>query len=295
MTENSTLASTGRPTGPTGYASETLVSIHRADLAAMDWPHDPSLYPPYLRAAIRKGIGLGEGAAYIPWIKVSNFGSHGTCSNFEGVRIERPFHFLSSKEATYFLLEERHPDTADIQEQYPILDLQSTMRLCAQLGVSHPHQGRFPAPFTIDFMVSRRTGSKSKPLARSIKMPSDLADPEVVKRLTIEHRWCTEVGIDWACVDTSEFTRELLSSLRFVRQWFVDRYTPREESATRFADAFQRGFEMATPLEDLIRKAAHRTRQHDGLSLFRYCAWSNLIKLDLRRPISLDHSVILLP
>lgn len=91
----------------------------------MDWPHDPCLYPSYLQAAIRKGIGLGEGAAYVPWIKVSDFGSCGSCSNFEGIRMDQPFHFLSSKEATYFLLEERSPDNADIQEQYPILDLQS--------------------------------------------------------------------------------------------------------------------------------------------------------------------------
>ncbi|MDM0081691.1 TnsA endonuclease N-terminal domain-containing protein [Variovorax sp. J31P179] len=261
----------------------------------MDWPHDPSLYPPYLQAAIRKGIGLGEGAAYVPWVKVPDFGSRGTCSNFEGIRIDRPYHFLSSKEATYFLLEERNPENSDIQEQYPILDIQSTMRLCAQLGVSHPYNGRAPRPFTIDFVISRRNGRKTTPLARSIKTPSDLADPETVQRLKVEHQWCSQVGIDWASVDTQHFTRELLSSLRFIRQWFVDRYTPREESAKRFAEAFQCGFEMATPLEELIQKAARRSRQRDGVSLFRYCAWSNLVKLDLRRPVSLDHSVILLP
>ena len=75
----------------------------------MDWPHDPSLYPPYLQSAIRKGIGLGEGAAYQSWIKTSNFPSRGTCSNFFGIKIPRTFHFLSSKEATNFLLEERNP------------------------------------------------------------------------------------------------------------------------------------------------------------------------------------------
>jgi hypothetical protein len=261
----------------------------------MDWPHDPSLYPPYLQAAIRRGIGLGEGPAYQPWIRTSDFGSRGTCSNFQGIKIDRPFHFLSSQEATYFLLEERNPDNEDIQEQHPILDVQSTMRLCARFGVEHIHQGRRPGPFTLDFVLSRRVASKLVPFARSIKPQKELLKPKVVGRLNIEYQWCSEVGIDWAWVDTSEFTPELLDSLRFIRQWFVDRHVPREVAARRFAEAFQRGFEMAAPLDELVRKAASRTRQRDGLSLFRYCAWSNLIRLDLRRPISLDHSVILLP
>ncbi|MDR6861446.1 TnsA endonuclease N-terminal domain-containing protein [Variovorax guangxiensis] len=260
----------------------------------MDWPHDPFLYPPYLQAAIRRGIGLGEGTAYQPWIRTSDFGSHGTCSNFKGIKISRPFHFLSSQEATYFLLEERNPENSDIQEQHPILDIQSTMQLCARFGVKHIYRGRYPGPFTIDFLLSRRVGSKSIPFARSIKPTKELLKSKVAGRLNIEYQWCLEVGIDWAWVDPSEFTPQLLSSLRFIRHWFVDRYTPREAPVKRFAEAFQHGFEMGTPLEELVRKAASRTRQLDGLSSFRYCAWSNLIRLDLRRPISLDHSVILL-
>lgn len=238
---------------------------------------------------------MGEGAAYQSWIKTSDLGSRGTCSNFEGIRINRPFHFLSSHEATYFLLEERKRENADIQEQYAILDIQSTMRLCAQFGVKHIYKGRYPAPFTIDFILSKRFGSNIVPYARSIKPPKELLKPKVVGRLNIEYQWCLEAWLDWAWVDTSEFTPELLSSLRFVRQWFVDRYTPNDATARRFADAFQRSFEMGTPLEELVQMAASRARQRDGLSLFRYCAWSDLIRLDLRRPISLDHSVILLP
>ena len=260
----------------------------------MDWPHDPSLYPPYLQSAIRKGIGLGEGAAYQSWIKTSNFPSRGTCSNFVGIRIRRPFHFLSSKEATNFLLEERNPENLDIQEQVPIFDIQSTMRLCARFGVDHIYRGRFPSPFTIDFVLTRRRGSKKVALARSIKTPKDLLKPKTAERLNIEYQWCSEVDIDWAVVDTSEFTPELLSSLRFIRQWFVDRYEPNEAIAVRFADAFQHGFEFGTPLDELIRKTASRTRLKDGVSLFKYCAWANLIRVDLHRPISLDVSIILL-
>jgi len=261
----------------------------------MDWPHDPSLYPPHLQTAVSRGIGLGEGAAYQPWIKTTSFGSKGTCSNFIGIKIRRPFHFLSSKEATNFLLEERNPENVDIQEQMPIFDIQTTMRLCAEFGVEHTHQGRFPTPFTIDFVLTKRIDRRRASFARSIKTAEDLLKPKVKSRLNIEYQWSAEVNLDWASVDTREFTPELLSNLRFIRQWFVDRYEPRPEASARFAEAFQHGFELGTPLEELIHKAASRTRLSDGVSLFRYGAWSNLIRVDLRRPISLDSSIILLP
>ncbi|WP_179106821.1 TnsA endonuclease N-terminal domain-containing protein [Variovorax sp. KK3] len=260
----------------------------------MDWPHDPSLYPTYLRPRVRRGFGLGEGAAYQPWIRVRDFGSKGTCSNFKGVKIRRPFHFLSSLEATNYLLLERDPDVLDIREQYPILDLKSTLQLCAQHKIKHGKRSGFPEPFTIDFMVTRREAYGTSIQAQSIKSAADRRLPKVQERLNIEYQWCKEVGVPWACVETEDFTKQLLRNLRFIRRWFVDRYDPNEESAQRFADAFARSYQLGTPLTELIRMAGSRCcYRHTAENLFQYCAWTNLLKVDLRRPISLNHSVVL--
>lgn len=263
----------------------------------MDWPRDLSLYPPYWHSWLKRGFGFGEGASYQPWIRVRDFGSKGSSSNFTGIKIDRPFHFLSSLEATYYLLLERSPDVVDIQEQYPVLDLRGTLRLCAENQLRHPYKGHFPRPVTIDFVVSRRVGARIIPEARSIKTVADAEKATVRARLGIEHQWCAQAGIDWAYIDTIEFTEELLSNLRFMRRWFLDRYVPELDAAQPYADAFNASVEVGTPLEDLIPIAAFRARRRirDAENLFRYCAWSNLIRLDLRRPLALNHPVILLP
>lgn len=214
-----------------------------------------------------------------------------------GIKVPRRFECLSSLETIFLYQAEREPDVLDIQEQFPILDLASTLRLCAQLHVKHTRRGRYPEPFTIDFILTRQRANTRIAQARSIKTPADRAKPEVTQRLNVEYQWSNEIELDWAIVETEDFTEDLLSSLRFIRRWFEDRFTPNKESASRFSDAFNRGYEVGTPLSDLIDTAARRsrTKAEVALSQFQYCAWSNQIRLDVRRPVGLDRSIVLLP
>lgn len=262
----------------------------------MKWPRNLSLYPSYWHNLLARGFGLGEGTDYLPWTRVRDFNSKGTSSNFRGIKVPRVYHFFSSLEATYYLLLEREPDIEDIQEQYPILDIHSILRLCALHHVKPRYVGRFPAPFTIDFIVTRRKQSRHLVEARSIKTSKDLEKPSVRRRQAIEHEWCCGVGIDWAYVDTSAFDKQLLSNLRFIRRWFVNRYVPQPHAADSFADAFHRVVEFGTPMDELIKAAAAKSRRRvcDAQNLFRYCAWSNRIRLDLNRPLALNRSIILL-
>jgi hypothetical protein len=114
---------------------------------AIDWARDPSRYPPYLRTRIRGGFGLGEGASYKPWLRIRDVPSQGTSASPTGIRITREFQLLSSLEETYYFLLERDPHVVDIREQFPILDLSATMRLCAQHGVEHTFRKGHPDPF----------------------------------------------------------------------------------------------------------------------------------------------------
>lgn len=263
----------------------------------MNWPSDLSLYPTYLHSRLRRGIGLGEGVTYKPWLTVRAVGSQGSSPNIMGIKIPRRFECLSSYETTYLYLLEREPEVLDIQEQFPILDLSATLRICSHLHVKHTRRGRYPDPFTIDFILTRERAKARITQARSIKTPADRAKPGVAQKLNVEYQWSNEIGLDWAVVETDEFTPDLLSSLRFIRRWFEDRFTPNSESAKRFSDAFNRGYEVGTPLSQLVDAAARRSRTKAdvALSQFQFCAWSNRIRLDVRRPVGLDHSVVLLP
>lgn len=64
----------------------------------------------------------------------------------------------------------------------------------------------------------------------------------------------------------------------------------------RFAATFRREFRVGVPLKDLIEATASRGNfpQKDAQNQFQYCAWANLIRIDLHRPVSLNNSVVLL-
>lgn len=261
----------------------------------MYWKPNPDLYPPYLRARIRRGRGVGQGLGYRPWLKVRDVPSQGTSSSVSGIHLRRTYQLLSEHEAIYFFLTERRPSVIDIQEQWPILDIDQTLKLCAQSGVRHSYRGAYPEPFTIDFLITEMIDGEVKCRAASIKTPEDAADPEVRQRLAVELAWCRERGIPWSLVDTSAFNRTLLANLRFLRAWFVNHYKPNFESVALFTQQFQVSYGTNILLDELIERVA--TRLHLASSLarntFLYCAWSGRIKVSFQHPLSLNQPLTL--
>jgi len=261
----------------------------------MHWKPNPDLYPPYLRARIRRGRGVGYGLRYVPWLKNRDVPSQGTSSSVSGIHVRRPYHLLSELEATYFFLMERRPSTIDIQEQWPILDIDQTLKLCAQSGVRHPYQGSYPKPFTLDFLITETIDDKIRCRAASIKTPEDAANPLIRQRLAIELAWCREHGIPWTLVDTSAFDRTLLANLRFLRAWFVNHYEPDPDSVELFAQQFAVSYSTNILLDELIRGVAKRLRLtiHLATNTFLYCAWSDHITVSLQHPLSLNQPLTL--
>lgn len=261
----------------------------------MEWPPELSFYPKYLHPRIKKGFGLGFGEYYLPWLRVRDVPSKGTSENVFGIKLQRRLHLLSGLESTYFSLLEREADVIDVREQFPILDLKGTLELCAQHQVRHTRLGRFPEPFTIDFLITRQTPAGLRYEARSIKTPEDAEKPEVQARLRIEYEWCLANGISWALVSTKDFTKELQSSLVFVRAWFKHHYEPDLSQAARFADEFLTVYEPNRALQSLIKQSAKRLGHGEELAqdLFRYCVWSSLIDVELRHQIQLNLPLVL--
>jgi hypothetical protein len=259
------------------------------------WSPNTKLYPPYLRARIKQGKGVGKGAEYRPWLAVSDVPSEGTSSQISGILIDRPFDLLSELEATYFFLVERKRSTVDIRECWPILDIDRTLELCARLGVRHQYGGHYPAPFTIDFLITELIDGQLQYRAASIKTPEDATDPEVRRRLSVEYLWCRDRGIPWKLVDTSKFDRKLLSTLRFMRTWFRHRYEPDKDSEDKFIECFRTAYSRNVPLARLIErvaKALHVTNAH-AQDIFRYCVWTDGIATSLKHPLALNLPLVL--
>ena len=261
----------------------------------MEWPDNLGNYPAYWHSRIKRGFGLGVGATYHPWLRVRDVPSHGSSGNPKGITVPRVYHLLSRLERTYFHLVDRQMDVVDIREQFPILHLHGTQKLCAELGVVHPRKGGFPEPFTIDFVVSRKTPSGLVHEAKSIKTPADAVDPAVRLRLKVEHRWCQQAGIDWKLILTDGFTDDLATTLTFMRGWHRHRYTPEKERADQFAKTFESVYKPNVPLKDLLEECSARAmRGYSQCSNdFRYCSWSNRINVDLASRLSLDLPVVL--
>jgi hypothetical protein len=195
----------------------------------------------------------------------------------------------------YFFLVERQKSTVDIQECWPIFDIDRTLELCATLGVRHQYRGIYPTPFTIDFLITESVDGQLNYRAASIKTSEDAANPDVRRRLEVEHSWCHERGIPWTLVDTSKFDRLLLSNLLFMRTWFRHHYVPNEDTEPRFLKSFQAAYARNVPLALLIKKSAKALRIPDTLAtdIFRHCAWIGSIPVSLKHTLSLNMPLVL--
>lgn len=256
----------------------------------MEWSADPTLYPPYLRSRIRRGRGVGVGANYSPWIKARDVPSRGTSSVVRGVRSGRLHYFLSEYETIYFFLLERRSNTCDIREQWPILDIDRTLELCKSRRVHHPYRKGVPEPFTIDFLITEYVPNGTAYRAATIKTPEDAMDPRVRTRLSIERDWLSEKGTPYFLVDTSEFSRTLLNSLRFIRAWYRQRFVPEVTQSLEFSEAFRQKYSPNYTLGHQISTLARQMHLslEGAQDLFRYCVWQGLFPVDLRERIALD-------
>lgn len=261
----------------------------------MEWDSDLRLYPKYMHSRLKRGFGLGSGLAYHPWLRVRDVPSRGTSGNPMGILVPRKYHLLSIQERVYFLLLERQPDIIDIREQFPILQLNATLQLCGELDIRHSRKGRYPEPFTLDFLVTRRAQSGFIYEARSVKTPSDAQNPDIRRRLTVEHRWCQQQSIDWKLVSSPSFTADMLSRLTFIRSWSREGFKPTNLSADTFSSAFLSAYRPNATLRSQIENCANKLKlgyQH-CVNEFRYCAWSNRIPIDLFSRLALNLPVVL--
>lgn len=261
----------------------------------MEWPKNITEYPSYWHSRLRRGFGLGAGLGYQPWLRVRDVPSKGSSGNPKGITIPRTYHLLSKIERTYFHLLDRQADVVDIREQFPVLDVEGTLKLCSELGVRHPYEGRYPKAFTFDFLVTRQTASGLIYQARSLKTVEDSQNNNVRALLNVEYQWSKKANLDWQLVNVSGFTDDLQSTLSFMRSWYLHRYEPDPRIADQFAKEFRKHYRSNVPLKELIEVCSKKMRRSYFLTQndFRYCAWSGRIRVKLNSRLTLHLPVTL--
>lgn len=94
----------------------------------------------WIQKQIQSGRGQGTGPSYQPWLRVGEFFSNGTSHRITYFKQNRVCHFFSSLEAKVFYQFEWADKIIDINEQYPLLPIEDTIRLAEQMGISYPTQ-----------------------------------------------------------------------------------------------------------------------------------------------------------
>lgn len=263
----------------------------------IEWPmpfkeHEAEWYRQgYLHNQLRKGRGLGSGPAYLPWIevKVNGFSSRGVSGRFQGIVVDRIHHTLSRSETNYVFLQERKGHVKDIREHWPILDMNGVHRLNVQLGIPIRYERGHPLPPSIDVLLTEEINGRTKYRAVAITAGDDAQSPRVRQELQLQYLWCTKQGIPWTFVKDLD-NEDLLQHLVFIRQWHLHGFDPTVQWINDFARLFLQAHRPNAWLIDTISATAH-ILQIDAPSAdlaFKYCAWSERIRVNAFRPIALN-------
>ena len=235
------------------------------------------------RKRLAEGRGQGEGSDYKPWILVHDFASSGVISRIAGSKTGRVHHLMSTGEKNYFYLLEWSDEVTDIQEQFPLTDLELAIRLASEAGIRYPRDSvsNFPYVLTCDFMVRTKDGFK----ARTVKPSSTLNNTRTLEKLEIERRYWERKGINWKIVTERELP---IVKIRNIEWLHSASKTPIMPDAAIVTDAVCKYCrEVDISVYDIAAWAELRygLPKGNGLQLVKRLMWEKRIPWDMNRAI----------
>ena len=238
---------------------------------------------------VHEGRGCGSGSAYKPWVRVQDFASQGMASRVKGKTSGRVHHLMSNNELAYFYVLDWSDTVTDIREQYPLSDLDQTVRIAAQSGIRHPKDNvsGYPYILTCDFMVTTNDGLK----ARTLKTASELDNPRTLEKLEIERRYWALQKVDWKIITEHEITHQKAKNIEWL--YTALGYGEVVGASSELMQAQHMMLQMLHGTEYSILEAARIVECEmtlpagTGLQLFKHLALSKAIHMDLSCPLEL--------
>lgn len=162
-----------------------------------------------------------RGSEYRPFHTV-RVPTRGKASRVPGLKTGRLHHLLSSIELRCFYLLEWLPHVVDIREQFA-LPLPATEAIAEELGVKHPTTPETGAHKQVssDFVVTVTGPGGARDVVRSVKPWEELGSKRTLKKLEIERRYWTRLGVDWKIVTERDLPVNLVRNIEWVHP-----YTP---------------------------------------------------------------------
>lgn len=265
-----------------------------------------------LNERVQQGYGMGHGADYQPWLtlrrKNSSRESNQVAAHLHP--LHRPGYFFSRGEYQIALLL-LWLGIHDLREQYPLWPIAHPHPLCGTPGTEGQHlgyctglfdiaaeagieHGNFPGtdiPYvaTIDFLVTVRNSNGLGLIAISCKPiedPNQDVKWRTLERLELERRYAERNGIRYLII-SSRFVPILMAG---QLEWCIERASLADLPVlAKCVDGFSREF-VSTPnlsVSDAVARASQSQELslEEGWEVFRHCAWTQAIDIDLSTPI----------
>lgn len=239
---------------------------------------------------LKEGRGRGEYDTYKPWITVQEIPSKGISARILGEKTKRIHHLFSRNEIAFFYLLDASEEVLDIREQFPLLDVLDTVRICEKAGVRHPRdtRSRYPYVFTSDFYIVTRSGIK----IRSVKERKELKDIQVREKQEIERRFWLEYGYEWKIITDREIDYQKAENLAWLRRRarYLSEVVPcskdAEEAVYCFAEEYNDSILPVSVIACDIEEA-FGFEPGTGVSIFAKAVQEKVIDIDICRPLDM--------
>lgn len=250
---------------------------------------------------LKEGRGQGEGKNYTPWLMVHEVPSKGLSTMILGWKTGRVHHLLSLNERRYFYLAEWEDDVIDIREQFPLLPIEKTLSIAADLGIDHPINPKTKKPhvMTTDFVLTLKGTMGVYYLARAIKISDSLSDKRTREKLKIEELYWRDRQIPWCIVTEKEISFIKTSNIN----WLHPRRNPDSLSVPKtMITVIQNALEERIaanpdyPLTDITQDLDLYFKLHRGtcLSVVRHILANKIWQVDMGVKINPDRPLNLL-
>lgn len=245
---------------------------------------------------ILSGRGQGVESEYQPWLTVQDFPSMGRVSRIYGWKTKRIHHLFSDIQTKYFYLLEFEDSVVDIRENYPLLDIDSTIKVKEDLDFElfTDKESQTPYVITTSFLITLRyKNGDLKYAARSIKAASELEKKKTLEKLEIERRYWNEKNIEWGIVTQKEIPKQLAKNIEWVHSSKND-YEERgltEKEVQLMCGALKdniirRNEVVAKILSEFDFE--YNYQSGTGLYLFKYLIASKKLTVDMKNEININ-------
>jgi len=176
-----------------------------------------------IKKHIAQGRGSGRLAQYNPWLHIQDVASRGLVTRIRGWKSGRVHHLLSLLELRCFYTLDWRPEVVDIREQYPLLPLEETRAIAADLGIKHPTdpRSRHPVVMTTDFVTTVFVEETDVDEALCLKYQADLDSERTLEKLEIERLYWQVRQVERKILTERDVSKVLAKNIEWVHAYRV--------------------------------------------------------------------------